>query len=383
LACGRVLVPKIKTVITACDVVTAYGRGVSACWEGILGGKTSLRKIERFSTAHFQSGNAATVAGLTYFGDDSLVMQMLSPLVKINKALIPADAFLVIASTTGEIDILEKQVLEGSGDAQESRLSVLLEKVKALAEIKGEGVIISSACASSSAALGFASSLIQRGKHDCVLVAAADAVTEFVYSGFSSLMALDPDRAKPFDKNRAGLSLGEGAGFILLMSQARAEQEGRKVLGEIAGWAVAGDANHMTGPSRDGSGLRLAINKALERAGVAPEQVGCISSHGTGTVYNDSMEMKAYKSVFMDQPVQLYSIKGALGHTMGAAGLIETAVALQVLKEKIIPATVGLQDIDPEARGWAALEKCELAKSAILLNNAGFGGVNAALVLRE
>lgn len=374
--------PKIKTVITVCDVVTAYGRGVSACWEGIAEGKTALRRVERFFTEHFQSSNAATVSGLTYLGDDSLVMQMLAPLVKINKALIPADAFLILASTTGEIDILEKQVLEGIGDAAESRLSVLLEKVKVLIGIKNEGVVISSACASSSAALGFASSEIQSGRRDCVLVVAADAVTEFVFSGFSSLMALDPDRAKPFDKNRAGLSLGEGAGFVLLMSQARAEQEGRTVLGEIAGWAVAGDANHMTGPSRDGSGLRLAIQKALERAGVSPEKIGCISSHGTGTVYNDSMEMKAYKSVFIHQPVPLYSIKGALGHTMGVAGLIETAVALQVLKEKMIPATVGLQDVDPEAKGWAALERRELEKSAILLNNAGFGGVNAALVLK-
>ncbi len=373
---------KIKTVITACDVVTAYGQGVSACWKGILAGKTSISKVERFSTAHFQSGNAATVSGLTYFGDDSLVMQMLSLLVKTNKAFIPADAFLVLASTTGEIDILEKQVLEGIGDTAESRLSVLLEKVKALAEIKGEGVVISSACTSSSAALGFASSLIQGGKHDCVLVAAADAVTEFVFSGFSSLMALDPDMAKPFDKNRAGLSLGEGAGFILLMSQARAKQEGMTVLREIAGWAVAGDANHITGPSRDGSGLRLAIQKALEQAELSHEEIGCISSHGTGTVYNDSMEMKAYNSVFMNQPVPLYSIKGALGHTMGAAGLIETAIALKVLKEKIIPATVGLKEVDPEAKGWAALENRALEKNVILLNNAGFGGVNASLVLR-
>jgi 3-oxoacyl-[acyl-carrier-protein] synthase II len=216
-----------------------------------------------------------------------------------------------------------------------------------------------------------------------VLVVAADAVTEFVFSGFASLMALDPDTAKPFDKNRAGLSLGEGAGFVLLMSQARAQQEGRTILGEIAGWAVAGDANHMTGPSRDGSGLKLAIQKALQSAGLSSDDVGCISSHGTGTVYNDAMEMKAYSSIFHNRPVPLYSIKGAVGHTMGASGLIETVIALRVLEEKIIPPTVGLIDVDPEAKDWASRELRTLEKSAILLNNAGFGGVNAALVLKQ
>ncbi len=375
--------PNIKTVVTACDLVTAYGAGALFCWEGILSSKSAIKRIERFSTDSFQSKNAAVVPGLTYFGDDSLVLQMLLPLLKRNKASIPSDALLILATTTGEIDILEKQVLEGTGDAAESTLSVLLGKVKALAGIKGEGAIISSACASSSAAIGFASSLIQSGKNDCVLVVAADAVTEFVFSGFSSLMALDPDTAKPFDKNRAGLSLGEGAGFVLLMSRARAEQEGRTILGEIAGWAVAGDANHMTGPARDGNGLSLAIQKAMKKAGISSDDVGCISSHGTGTVYNDSMEMKAYSRIFNGSPIPLYSIKGAIGHTMGAAGLIETIIALRVLQEKIIPQTVGLKDIYLEAKDWAALEKRTLEKSAILLNNAGFGGVNAALILKQ
>lgn len=215
------------------------------------------------------------------------------------------------------------------------------------------------------------------------MIVACDAVTEFVFSGFSSLMALDPDKAKPFDKNRAGLSLGEGAGFILLMSQARAEQEGRTISGEIAGWAATGDANHMTGPSRDGRGLSLAIQKALKIADVSPDDVSCISSHGTATVYNDSMEMKAYNKIFGSRPVPLYSIKGALGHTMGAAGLIEAIIAFRVLQEKVIPPTVGLKDIDLEAKGWAALEKRDLKGNVILLNNSGFGGVNAALVLKQ
>ena len=203
----------IKAVVTNCDIITAYG-GITLSWEGILSSKSAIGKVVRFSTASFQSSNAATVAGLKYFKDDSLVMQMLLPLLKHSKDSVPSDALLILATTTGEIDILERHVLEGVGDVKESALNFLLERVKALTGISGEGVVVSSACASSSAALGFASSLIRSGKQDCVLVVAADAVTEFVFSGFSSLMALDPDKAKPFDKNRAGLSLGEGAGYI-------------------------------------------------------------------------------------------------------------------------------------------------------------------------
>lgn len=375
--------PKIKSIVVAYDLITAYGEGIELCWEGISANRSSISKVNRFSTQSFQSVNAATVAGLKYLGDNSLVMQMLSWLLKRNKALIPTDSLLILATTTGEIDILEKQVLEGTGDAAESKFSFLLEKVNDMTNIKGEGEIISSACASSSAAIGFASSLIYSGKHDCVLVVATDAVTEFVFSGFSSLMALDPDKAKPFDKNRAGLSLGEGVGFILLMSEKRAKKEARKILGEVAGWAVAGDANHMTGPARDGNGLSLAIQKAMKKADISSDDVGCISSHGTGTVYNDSMEMKAYNAIFSKHPIPLYSIKGAVGHTMGAAGLIETIIALRVLQEKIIPLTVGLQDIDPEARGWASSEKRSLDGDIILVNNSGFGGVNAALVLKH
>ena len=336
----------------------------------------------RISTQSFHSANAAIVSGLQYRDGESLAMQMLRPLFRKHASLIPPDAFLVLATTVGEIDLLETSVLGGVGEAEASKPDFLLDKVKRLAGMDGDGMIVSNACASSSTAIGFAAGMISSGARDCVVVVAVDAVTEFVFSGFSSLMALDPVAAKPFDKNRSGLSLGEGSGFVLLMSRERAEKEARVVLGEVAGWAVSEDANHMTGPSRDGGGLSMSIQRAMKKAEVSSGDVGCISSHGTGTVYNDSMEMKAYRHIFPDGPVPLYSIKGALGHTMGAAGLIETVIALRVLQERTIPSTVGLEDIDPEAKDWAACEKRTLDKRVIVLNNAGFGGVNATLVLK-
>jgi len=373
-----------KVCVVASDIVTSYGRGVDACWQGLLSNHSAIRPCHRFrAEGTFQSQNAALIPGLEAKQGESLVWQMLKPLLNDARAQIPKDAALFLATTTGEIDYLESAVLESSGDAGQSRPEFLLEKIKTLTGVIGAGLVVSAACSSASAAIAQGAAAIRSGKEGCVLIVACDCVSEFVFSGFSSLMALDPDSAKPFDKNRAGLSLGEGAGFILLMSQGRAKQEGRTILGEIAGWAVEGDANHMTGPVRDGSGLSRAIQEALAKADVSHDDVGCISSHGTGTLYNDSMEMKAYQSVFPDHPVPLYSLKGAVGHTMGAAGLIETVTALQVLRERIIPPTVGMRDVDPEAKDWVSWEKKVLEKDVVLVNNSGFGGVNVALVLKH
>ncbi|MEK7308447.1 MAG: beta-ketoacyl synthase N-terminal-like domain-containing protein, partial [Nitrospirota bacterium] len=335
----------------------------------------------RFNTQAFQSDYAATIKGLKYLQRDSLVMQMFKLLFKKDSVSIPEDAKLVLATTKGEIDLLEKNFLQGKGGASKSNPQYLLKKLAAFIGIKDRGMIISAACASSSAALATAASMIRRGHTDCVLAVACDSVTEFVFSGFSSLMALDKFYARPFDKERNGLSLGEAAGYILLMSEFRAKKEKRKIIGEIAGWGLSDDANHMTGPSRTSDGLILAIQKALKSACISEGDIGFISAHGTGTVYNDEMELRAFHAVFKKKrPV--YSIKGAIGHTMGAAGLVETIIALRALKEKTVPPTVNLKVADDDAQGWASSRQRELSENKMaLITNAGFSGVNTALVV--
>jgi 3-oxoacyl-[acyl-carrier-protein] synthase II len=300
----------------------------------------------------------------------------------MSSSQIPIDSFLILATTVGEIDMLERFFLSGHSGIKESTPSKLLRKTTRLAGVKSPGMVFSCACASSSAAVAQGADLIRSGKKDSVLVVAADSVSEFVLSGFSSLMALDNSSARPFDKGRRGLILGEAAGFILLMSDKRAREEKRKILGEVAGWGLSCDANHMTGPIRDGSGLSRALLKALKSAKVSSSDIGCISAHGTGTLYNDSMEMKAFKKVYKN-PIPIYSIKGAIGHTLGAAGLVEAIVALKVLQENIIPATVGLVNIDSEAQNWVSLSSRKLKKGMVILNNCGFGGINAAVILKK
>ena len=419
----------MKAVVVGQDLVTAWGRGPGACWDGLLTGHPAFSPVTRFDTQAFPVHLAATVAGLESC-DGSLVMQMLAPLLAPLAGTLPADTLVVLATTTGEVDLLERALLApggiGAPGADESRLDVLLGRVMELvglpnqlasslnvggavpcrdrpsqehemnrrrtecaSHIEGRpasqsaGQIISCACASSSAAIGHAAGLIAAGARDSVLVVACDAVTEFVYAGFASLMALDPDGARPFDKDRKGLTVGEGAGYVWLMSEERARREDRLSLGQVAGWGLTSDANHMTGPSRDGDGLARAIAQALTRAGEHPEDIGSISAHGTGTSYNDSMEMKAFKRVFGATPVPTYSVKGSVGHTMGATGLVQMLMALKSLGAQTVPPSAHLNEPDPEAAGWVSNAATAVSGMRTVLSvNSGFGGVNAAVVIK-
>lgn len=373
---------ELTPVIVRADMLTPFGSGADLCFESLVGKRSAVSRVTRFNTAEFTSGIAATVSDLRYHGEKSLVMQMIERLFAVSRPEIPADASLLLATTKGEIDLLEKSLLGKSGDPAESSLDRLLAKVAALAGTKGPAAVISAACTSSSAAVGRAAAMIRAGKTECVLVVACDSVTEFIYSGFSSLMALDTIPARPFDAARKGLSLGEAAAFSLLMSEKRAKREGRNILCEISGWGMGDDANHMTGPSRASEGLINAIQRALASASVAPAEIGFISAHGTGTNYNDEMEMRAFRALFSDTTPPVYSVKGAIGHTMGAAGLVETIIAMKSLQTATVPPTVNFLLPDDAARGWVSAEPVLLERAGrALVTNSGFSGVNTALVL--
>jgi len=309
-------------------------------------------------------------------------MAMLRPLLAEAAAGIPEEALCLLATTLGEIEYLERAVLAESEDASESCPSRLLRKIEKMTGSRRSGMVISAACASSSVAIAEGASRIGEGELDAVLVIACDGVSEFLYAGFSSLLALDAVKARPFDRNREGLSVGEAAGWLLLMSEERAQRENHPVLGEIAGWGLNNDANHMTGPTRDGSGLAKAIRISLEHAGIEKKNIASISAHGTGTAYNDLMEMKAFKKIFKT-PVPVYSVKGGTGHTMAAAGLVEALIALKSLRDQQVPPTVGLESPDDEAAGWVSTECREAPGDYALSTNSGFGGVNAALLLKR
>jgi len=369
-----------SVVFTECKLITPYGLGVEPCWNGLMKNESRLAETDRFDTTEFKSRMAGIVPGLSYHSGKSIVLQMLEEVLKNHS--IPSDAHLLLATLNGEMDCVEETVLHGNRKPHACCMQNLLKSTQLLCGVSDEGAVVSSACASSTVALGLAGSLIRSGERDCVVVVSCDGVSEFLYSGFSSLMALDSGAARPFDREHAGLTIGEAAGFVVLMSEERAKKEGRKIEGELLGWGMSNDAHHMTGPLRDGSGLARSIEIALKVAGVNEKQIDFIAAHGTGTIYNDEMEMAAFHSVFSSSR-PTYSVKGGMGHTMGAAGLVEAVLALKTFETGWVPPSVRMQTPADEAAGWLLTEPLELDAEYVLSTNAGFGGVNASLVLKR
>lgn len=369
-------------IITNADMLTPYGCGIAACWDGLCAGRSAIGHAGEFAREALLSQNAALVPDLV-LNERSRVFSMLAPLLDSIAPDVPHDAGILLATTTGEVDLLEKSVLDEASSATKPDPQDLLRVCRERTGVTGPGAVVSAACASSAAAVARAADMIETNETDAVLVIGCDAVSEFVFAGFSTLMALSPECARPFDANRDGLTLGEAAVVALMMHPDRARREGRESIARVCGWGLSSDANHMTGPSRDGVGLADAIERSLAVAGVAASDVQAVCAHGTGTVYNDAMELKAFRTVFSGEPVPVYSVKGGTGHTMGAAGLLEILISAQSLRERGVPPSVGLTQPDADAAGWVATQCREMPASAnyVLSTNSGFGGVNSAVVL--
>jgi 3-oxoacyl-(acyl-carrier-protein) synthase len=253
------------------------------------------------------------------------------------------------------------------------------------AGLTGPVLTVSTACASGTDAIGLAYRHIAAGAVDLVIAGGVDVVCELSFSGFCALKALTPDKVRPFSRNRTGLALGEGAAFMVLESRGSAARRGAKPLGAIAGYGSRADAFHLTAPQRDGRGLASAAAAALREGACRPEEIDYVSAHGTGTLYNDSMETKAIKTALGPRAhtVPISSIKAALGHAFGAAGAIEAAVCLLSMRDGLLPPTLHLEEPDPECDLDYVPGRARPAKVRTALSvSAGFGGQNAALLLR-
>ncbi len=287
------------------------------------------------------------------------------------------DFFMIISTTKGNIDLLEE---ENKDKFPKDRVYLwsLANTLQEYFKTIHKPLILSNACISGVNALVSASRLIRSGAYKHVLVAGVDIVSPFVVSGFQSFKAISSEPCKPFDKNRDGINLGEGCGTLLLSSDASLVKNKIKLLGG----AVSNDANHISGPSRTGDGLLLAINKALKESSVSSEEIDLLNAHGTATVYNDEMESKAFKTVGL-QDTTMNGLKGYYGHTLGAAGTIETIISIQsTLHNEVLP-TLGYNEHGtPESVNISTV----LVKKNIqyLLKTAsGFGGCNGALIISK
>ncbi|OGV73998.1 MAG: beta-ketoacyl synthase [Lentisphaerae bacterium RIFOXYB12_FULL_65_16] len=367
--------------ITDMAVVTGLGDSLATTWQGLMQGRSAIGPVTRFSTDRYTTHVAACVNGLEPESPDGSRLWPLLDQTLAGLGPVPSDALLLTATTKGPIDILENLRRGRPADTQALPMASWLARISRRLGLTTGGINISAACASSTIAVAQGAAAIGAGRAGAAVICCMDLVSEFVFSGFSALQALSPAACRPFDRDRAGLSLGEGAAALVLMPAERARREGQRHLGSVLGWGMANDAAHITAPARDGCGLIQACRQALARAGLEAPMVAAIGAHGTGTVYNDLMELTAFRAVFDGRIPPLHSIKGALGHSLGAAGGIEVAVGLKALAERTAPPTVGLCQPVDGAEGLIQAAPVTIAGDCLLRSNSGFGGINAVLIL--
>ncbi len=240
---------------------------------------------------------------------------------------------------------------------------------------------ISTACSSAANAIMLGARLIKNGLLDRVLVGGVDSLTRFTLNGFNTLMILDKEHCKPFDGQRCGLNLGEAAGFIVLESEAAAGEGNRKIYGQLTGYANTNDAYHQTASSPEGNGAFLAMKKALEKAGIQPDNVDYINVHGTGTPNNDLSEGRAMERLFSGKIPPFSSTKSYTGHTLGAAGGIEAVISLLSINHQVIFPNLNFRNKMPELNCEPVTETdTTVAVKTVLSNSFGFGGNNTSLV---
>ena len=346
----------------------------------MLSGRSVINKVKRFPVDRYYAEMAACISDLEENRQRSMVYDLIDRVFPDTLNL-PSDSFLITASTKAGIDKILDSYKSHDKCPDGSFLPYIGDYIMDKLSLTGGNLHISAACASSTVAIARGAALIESGRSDSVLVCCFDLVTEFVFSGFCSLQAMSPFPCTPFDKNRKGMSIGEGAAFMLLMESGKAKELNKKNMGTLSGWAVTNDATHITRPDQDGYGLSLAMEKSLIKASIPAGSISALCAHGTGTLYNDSMELASYKRVFGERTIPVFSVKGAIGHTLGAAGGIEAAVSLKCLSDDMIPPTIGFSVPENTAPGLVSSDIIKGDISYILSTNSGFNGVNGAIII--
>ena len=362
------------------DCVTCFGAGHEVLWKSLLENQSGSKTIERFSTENYVNDQAACISELDEVPHGERFFALLEMLCQREMNL-SSETILLTATTKDNIELHERAIKELEGGGFHIPSYSIVDFLSQRWNLRSPGQNINTACTSASTAILWASEMISRKQTDTVIVCGADLVSEFVFSGFSALKAMSASTSRPFDRERDGLMLGETAAYLVLMSQEKAREQKRKTLGVINGWGISSDAHHITAPDRQGQGLQRAIGHALEKASISAGDLSSINAHGTGTVHNDAMEITAFSQIFDDKIPSVYSIKGAIGHSLGPCGLVEAIVAARSLQEQIIPPVTGLQTPEAEVASCVSNEPETVHGDYALSVNSGFGGINTALVL--
>jgi 3-oxoacyl-(acyl-carrier-protein) synthase len=392
--------------VTGMGVVSCLGTGVPAFYEALCAGRCGLGPITRFDLQKNPYNVSGEVKGfdLSPFEECGLSAGAQFAVQAAAQALegFPhgrlSSVALVLATNFGPAEVFERELAAApapAGRGYPLAGGFFAEDVRRVADRLGLGgllVSISLSCASGGAAIAYALDLIRAGRADAVLACGYDSLQRMSWAGLSALrvMALPEDGApavvRPFDVERAGTIFSEGAGCLLLESAESAAGRGAGLLAEVAGAAANNNAYHMTHADEGGQGTCAVIRMALGDAGLSPDGVDQIYAHGTGTKLNDVIESRALHTVFGERAARIpvVSVKGALGHAMGAASSLEAVAAVMTLRTGVVPPTVNLRDLDPEC----ALDVVRGAPrtvdvTTVLSNSAGIGGANAAVIVRR
>jgi 3-oxoacyl-[acyl-carrier-protein] synthase II len=399
---------KRRVVVTGLGVVSSVGIGKDEFWKSIISGKSGISRVTSFDTKEFRCHYAGEIKNFIpeYFIDKRKIkfIGRTSQLAITAATLSLKDARLssrniakertgvFMGTTMGERPLEESiDVWIREGDECISKSKILQSSASNLPaniadyfKLQGPNYLIPTACAAGNYAIGYGFDLIKKGDIDYAIVGGADSFSKLAFCGFHRLYAMAPEKCRPFDKNRRGMLVGEGAGILFLESLDSALKRKSRIYAEILGYGISCDAHHMTASHIEG--IEKVIRKALKEADIQRGEVDYINAHGTGTQGNDRTECTAIKNVFKEQykTIPVSSIKSMLGHTMGAASAIEALTCCLVVKENIIPPTINFETPDPECDIDCVPNRTKIKKVNIALNNGfAFGGNNSCLVIKK
>ena len=410
--------PRRRVVITGVGLVSPLGIGTGATWDGLCAGRSGIGPITRFDAGAF----AARIAGevkdfdpLDFIGrkdvkkmDVFIQYAIAAAEFALRDAGLKTDlplgprAGVFIASGIGGFSTIEREhraLLDGGPRRispffiPSAIINLAAGQVSIRFGAQGPNSSTCTACSASAHAVGDAFEIVRRGTADVMIAGGSEAaITPMGVGGFAAMRALstrndEPERAsRPFDDDRDGFIIGEGAGVVVLEERDRARRRGVPCYAEVAGYGMSGDAYHVTAPAEDAGGAVRVMRAALDDAGVEPSAVDYVNAHGTSTRYNDKLETLAIKKCFGDhaRALAISSTKSMTGHLLGAAGGLEAGIAALAVRDQVLPPTINLERPDPDCDlDYVPNRKRETAVTYALSNSFGFGGTNASLLFRR
>jgi 3-oxoacyl-[acyl-carrier-protein] synthase II len=409
-----------RVVVTGMGAITPLGNDVETFWQGLIAGRSGIETVTAFDPADYPCKIGGEVKDFepgdwmdpkdakrndryTQLAVAAARMAMRDAGYADGERPNPERFGCIIGTGIGGLDTIEKQTfrLWESGPRRVSPFMIPMligNMASGVVAIElgamGPNYGVVSACATASHAFGDCVRILRAGEADIMLAGGAEAsITRMGFAGFANMKAMatryndTPQKgSRPFDLDRDGFVMGEGAGILMLETLAHAKQRGARIYAELIGHAATCDAYHITSPDPEGRGLNLCLRNALKDAGIAPTDIDYINAHGTSTPYNDRTETKAIKTVFGEHAydLRISSTKSMTGHLLGAAGGIEAIACIRAITDGVIPPTINYETSDPECDlNYVPNEKVEAEVNIALSDNLGFGGHNAAVIFKK